>query len=96
MSAGEPASGRGRPKHALVSGNLFLIVTLVLVGLKLGGVVAWSWWVVLAPLWAPVVTILVIALPVAGMVLASRIGDRREDRRQRRLDRPPRWIGSRL
>jgi hypothetical protein len=40
--------------------------------------------------------ILVIALPLAGLALASRIGDRLEDRGYRRLDRPPPWIGSRL
>jgi hypothetical protein len=96
MSAGEPASGRGRPKFAAAFNNLFLLATLVLIALKLGGAVAWSWSAVLAPLWVPVVTILVIALPLAGSGLASRIGDRLEDRRHRRLDRPPRWIGSRF
>lgn len=28
-------------------------LTLLFIGLKLGGVVDWSWWWVLAPLWIP-------------------------------------------
>jgi hypothetical protein len=35
-----------------------------------------------------------IGLKLAGLALASRLGDRREDRRYQRLDRPPPWIGS--
>lgn len=27
------------------------LLTLLFIGLKLGGVIAWSWWWVLAPLW---------------------------------------------
>jgi hypothetical protein len=95
MSAGEPASRRGRPKYADAFNNLFLIATLVLIGLKLGGVIAWSWWAVFAPLWVPLAVILVVALPLPVFALASRIGDRLEDRKHRRLDRPPPWIGSR-
>lgn len=28
-------------------------MTLLFIGLKLGHVIEWSWWLVLAPLWAP-------------------------------------------
>jgi hypothetical protein len=36
------------------SGGILLPLLLVLfVGLKLGGIIAWSWWWVLAPLWGP-------------------------------------------
>ena len=32
------------------------LLTLLFVGLKLAGVIGWSWWWVLAPLWGPVGT----------------------------------------
>ena len=31
------------------------LLTIVFITLKLLGVIHWSWWLVLAPLWAPVV-----------------------------------------
>jgi len=31
------------------------LLTVVFITLKLGGVIGWSWWWVLAPLWMPVV-----------------------------------------
>lgn len=42
-------------------------LTLLFVGLKLAGVIHWSWWWVLAPLWAPVV--LTILIEVVGTVI---------------------------
>lgn len=38
--------------------KLALIVLTTFVTLKLSGVVTWSWWVVLAPLWLPAVILL--------------------------------------
>lgn len=39
------------------------LLTLVFIVLKLCGVIAWSWWWVLAPLWIPVaLTLLVVAI----------------------------------
>lgn len=66
----------------------------VLIGLKLGGVVHWSWWAVFAPVWVPALVLFAIGLPLAAMTLSSRIGDWRHDRRYQRLDRPPPWIGA--
>jgi hypothetical protein len=40
------------------------LLTLIFITLKLLGVIAWSWWWVLAPLWLPVVLLLFIALVV--------------------------------
>ena len=37
-------------------------LALLFIGLKLGGVIAWSWWWVLSPLWIPVVALLTVAL----------------------------------
>lgn len=34
------------------------LLTLLFIGLKLGGVIDWSWWWVLAPLWLPLALIL--------------------------------------
>jgi Transmembrane Fragile-X-F protein len=65
-----------------------------LIGFKLGGVIAWSWWAVFAPLWIPALVLVAIGLPLAGMALWSRIGDWWQDRKYQRLDRPPPWIGS--
>lgn len=31
--------------------GFFSLLQLLLIGLKLGGVLAWSWWWVLSPLW---------------------------------------------
>lgn len=30
------------------------LLTLLFIGLKLTGYVDWSWWIVLAPIWAPI------------------------------------------
>jgi hypothetical protein len=35
-------------------------LTLLFIGLKLGGVIDWSWWWVLAPMWIPVVVVLLV------------------------------------
>ena len=94
MSAEEPASRRRGPKLTVGFNTPLTIALLVLIGFKLGGVVHWSWWAVFAPVWIAFLSILAFALPLAAMALASRLGERLEDRRYRRLDREPPWIGS--
>lgn len=45
-------------------------LTLLFIGLKLGGCISWSWWWVLSPLWLPLAVVLaVIVAGVAGVVL---------------------------
>lgn len=47
------------------------LLTLLFVGLKLAHVINWSWWWVLAPIWMPILGVLVIVLimlVVAGIV----------------------------
>jgi hypothetical protein len=73
-----------------------MLALFLLIGLKLGGVITWSWWAVSAPVWIPLLILLALALPLAGLALVPRLGDWLEDRRYRRLDRPPPSIGSRL
>ena len=48
-------------QHASVLGVGFCeLLFLLCLGLKLGGWIAWSWWWVFAPLWIPVVAILLL------------------------------------
>lgn len=47
--------------------GIFTLLGLLFVGLKLGGVIAWSWWWVTAPFWGG------IALCVGVMVLYALI-----------------------
>ena len=37
------------------------LLTILFIGLKLGGVIDWSWWWVLSPLWICIVIIVVAA-----------------------------------
>ncbi|GAA0586323.1 hypothetical protein ACFQH5_20485 [Halomonas salifodinae] len=39
--------------------GFFGLLTIVFVALKLTGYIGWSWWWVLAPLWAPALLVLV-------------------------------------
>jgi hypothetical protein len=47
------------------------LLGILFIGLKLGHVIYWSWWWVLAPLWIPVV-LSVILLAIVGVVRAWR------------------------
>lgn len=42
--------------------GFFGALALLFIGLKLGGVITWSWVWVLSPLWGPFALVLVIAL----------------------------------
>jgi len=54
--------------------SLVGLLTVLFVGLKLTGFIAWSWWWVLSPLWIPVIVILTV-LAVIGLVVAlSKVG----------------------
>lgn len=61
-----PSSTQRRPKdasrHASAAGfPFFSILMLILITLKLCGVIAWSWWWVLAPWWIPAAAFLLFA-----------------------------------
>lgn len=45
------------------------LLAILFIGLKLGGVIAWSWWWVLAPIWIPLAIVLAIVLAVVGGLL---------------------------
>lgn len=52
-------------KATAASGGILLPLLLVLfVGLKLAGVISWSWWWVLAPLWGPFAIAVILAFLV--------------------------------
>jgi len=52
--------------------NIFLpLLTLMFIYLKLTGVILWSWWWVLAPIWVPAA----IALVVIGIIGIIVVGD---------------------
>jgi len=52
-----------------INGMGFLsMLGIVFITLKLLGVITWSWWWVLAPLWAPAASALVVFLFFAGVV----------------------------
>lgn len=52
--------------------GFFGLLAIVFITLKLTGYIAWSWWWVLAPLWAPITVVLVIFLIV--LILAAIFG----------------------
>jgi hypothetical protein len=47
------------------------LLTVVFIALKLGGVISWSWWAVLAPLWIPwALAFLIVAIVLLAAVNA--------------------------
>ena len=45
------------------SGGLFpALLTILFIGLKLTGHIAWSWWWVLSPLWIPAVIVITVGI----------------------------------
>ena len=46
------------------------LLTILFIGLKLGEVIAWSWWWVLAPLWiSALLGVAIIAFTLIGMIV---------------------------
>jgi len=46
------------------------LLTILFIGLKLCGVIDWSWWWVLAPLWIPTILVIIILL-IASVILVK-------------------------
>lgn len=38
------------------------LLTILFIGLKLGGIIDWSWWWVLSPIWISIVFVIVVAI----------------------------------
>lgn len=47
------------------------LLALLFIGLQLGGVIHWSWWWVLSPLWIPVAFVVAVLLFVAGVMVVK-------------------------
>ena len=46
----------------------FSILALIFITLKLTGLISWSWWWVLSPIWLPVVVLLFVVVVCAAIV----------------------------
>lgn len=66
-----------RPQHVKVTTNsvgFTGLLALLFIGLKLGGIIDWSWWFVLGPLWMPMALVVALMLlAVLGIVTARGI-----------------------
>ena len=57
------------------SGVGFLgLLGLLFIGLKLGGVITWSWWYVTLPLWGPITLVIAVLVIMALIAGVSAIG----------------------
>ena len=66
------------PENKTVNNNsigFFGLLTLIFITLKLTGYIDWSWWLVLAPLFVPVIIIFTIL--VIMLVMGARVRQRR-------------------
>jgi hypothetical protein len=87
---GQPEQPRWRGMHGVLG---FALIPLLV--LKLSGVIGWSWWLVLLPVWLPTA----IALPFAAVILMSAGTDRLSEplarwqiRRRHVNDNPRLWL----
>jgi len=87
---GQPEQPRWRGMHGALG---FALIPLLV--LKLSGVIGWSWWLVLLPVWLPTA----IALPFAAVILMSAGTDRLSEplarwqiRRRHANDNPGLWL----
>ena len=61
-------------------GSGFNILSLTLIGLKLGGVISWPWSMVLLPLWFTLGVLFIIGLGIATAVVGERVSQYVRDR----------------
>lgn len=57
-------------------GSAFLgLLTILFIALKLIGVIAWSWWLVLAPLWIAALVGICLAIPLLIVIHKAKKGE---------------------
>ncbi len=59
-----------------VSFPFFSILAIVFITLKLLKIITWSWLWVLAPIWAPLITVIIIALLAFILAMIAATGDK--------------------
>ena len=74
-----PQSTAARVWNA-AQGVLSPIVVFTPIGLKLTGVIDWSWWWVLSPLWISGLLLSFVVLVVCALLIVSRLQARRQTR----------------
>lgn len=47
------------------------LLTVLFIGLKLTGYIAWSWWWVLAPVWLPIAVVLVLLIIIGVLAMLA-------------------------
>ena len=56
----------------IFGGGFLSLLVILFIGLKLGNIIDWSWWWVLAPIWIPLaLTILILIIVILGVALNS-------------------------
>ncbi len=54
--------------------SFFGVLTILFIGLKLGGVIDWHWEYVLGPLWMPLALVIVVGGPIILLAMNSKTG----------------------
>lgn len=69
----------GKQKSNNNSSKLLVIVYLALILLRILGIIKWSWWLILSPIWG---TILLVGFIIAGSFLSDWAGRCRGRKKQ--------------
>lgn len=64
--------------------GFWVLLGLLFIGLKLSGQIAWSWWLVLLPLYGPLVLLGVFFILMVIFALAVAVNDEVKKRNRRR------------
>jgi hypothetical protein len=67
-SAEKAAEKKSKGKSWLNYPYLNAIITALLIGLKIGGVISWSWLMVTIPMWVPLATVIGVCTLVGTVI----------------------------
>lgn len=72
-----------KDKNLYLQPNFLELLFLLFLGLKLAGKIDWSWWLVFAPLWAPLIlAVLGVGLAFLGAVILTQKKARDEKKKK--------------